>query len=235
MATHHDCIYERFPIFRFTKTALRAKKKLFAAADLIICDTESSRTDLLQFYEVDAAKTRVVHLGFSRLLRSPESADELGGRIRRDYILYVSGRSLYKNFRGLLRAFRDTRLHETLDLLVLGGGPLTRDERDLIAKLGIGESVVAIPIADEVFSQRRTPMRDCWRIRHYSRVLGFRLWRRCISVVRCWCAMHHRCRRYVEMLRSITRRNEPESLREALLRGVDDDTRPCGSDRRGTK
>lgn len=149
VVTHHDCIYERFPIFRFAKTALRAKKKLFAAADLIICDTESSRSDLLRFYEIGVAKTRIVHLGFSRLLRSPESAGELRRRIRRDYILYVSGRSLYKNFGGLLRAFRDTRLNETLDLLVFGGGPLTTDERELIANLGIRESVVAIPIADD--------------------------------------------------------------------------------------
>jgi glycosyltransferase involved in cell wall biosynthesis len=150
VVTHHDCIYERFPVFRYVKQVLRAKKKLFAAADLIICISESSRADLLHFYDVDPVKTRVVHEGFTRLPRSPEGARQLlAARIRRNYILYVSGRSMYKNFRGLLQAFRDTRLHETMELLIVGGGPLTADELALIKKLGIGESIAAIPLADE--------------------------------------------------------------------------------------
>ncbi len=151
VVTHHDCIYERFPIFRFTKAALRAKEKLFAAADVIICDTESSRKDLLHFYDVDTAMTRVVPLGFARLPRSSGAARELDRRLRRGYILYVSGRSLYKNFHGIVQAFRDTRLHETMDLLVLGGDPLTADELEFIAKLGIAESVIAIPIVTDGF------------------------------------------------------------------------------------
>ena len=149
VATHHDCIYERFPVFRFVKQVLRAKQRLFAAADLIICISESSRADLLHFHAVDPAKTRVIHQGFTRLPRSPEGAKELALRIRRDYILYVSGRSTYKNFRGLVQAFRDTRLHQSLDLLVVGGGPFSADERDLIAKLGIADSIVAIQLADD--------------------------------------------------------------------------------------
>jgi glycosyltransferase involved in cell wall biosynthesis len=149
VATHHDCIYERFPVFRFTKEVLRAKKKLFATADLIICISESSRADLFHYYDVNPAKTRVVHEGYTRLPRSPEAAGDLAGLVRRAYILYVSGRSLYKNFRGFLQAFRDTRLHESMDLLVLGGGPLTEDEREFIAKLGIGDAIVAIPLVDD--------------------------------------------------------------------------------------
>lgn len=149
VVTHHDCIYERFPVFRFTKEVLRAKKKLFATADLIICISESSRADLFHYYDVNPAKTRVVHEGYTRLPRSPEAAGDLAGLVRRAYILYVSGRSLYKNFRGFLQAFRDTRLHESMDLLVLGGGPLTEDEREFIAKLGIGDAIVAIPLVDD--------------------------------------------------------------------------------------
>src|SRR5208337_110249 len=62
VVTHQDCIYERFPVFRHVKEVLRAKKVSFARADAIICISEATRRDLLEFYAVDAAKTRVIHL-----------------------------------------------------------------------------------------------------------------------------------------------------------------------------
>src|SRR5271166_2403255 len=111
VVTHHDCIYERFPVFRHVKEVLRAKKVTFARADAIICISESTRRDLLEFYAVDAARTRVIHHGVTPLPRCPASARELRQQLRRDYLLYVSGRSSYKNFTGLLKAFSETGLY----------------------------------------------------------------------------------------------------------------------------
>ena len=233
VVTHHDCIYERFPVFRFVKEVLRAKKKLFAAADLIICISESSRADLFHYYDVDPAKTRVVHEGFTRLPRSPEAAEELGRLVRRDYILYVSGRSLYKNFHGMLQAFCDARLHETIDLLVLGGGPFTADELELITKLGIGESIVAIPLADdgllaEAYAGARL-------LAYPSLFEGFGL-----PPLE---AMHLGCPVLVCNTSSLPEicgnapfyyeKDEPESLRDTLLRAVSDDSARTTAIQRG--
>ena len=149
VVTHHDCIYERFPVFRYVKDALRGKKMLFARADAIICISESSRQDLLKFYDVDIARTRVIYHGLTPPPRSPEAADQLKQQLRRDYLLYVGRRFSYKNFTGLLRSFSRTGLHRVLDLLVLGGGPLNQDERQLIAQLGVSDSIINIPIASD--------------------------------------------------------------------------------------
>ena len=92
--------------------------------------SESCRQDLLHFYNVDPAKTRVIHHGVNPLPRSAEVAASLRKQLRRDYMLYVGMRAAFKNFAGLLRAFRETRLHDSFDLLVLGGGPLNVREKD---------------------------------------------------------------------------------------------------------
>src|SRR5208283_4298637 len=60
-----------------------------------------------------------------------------------------SGRSSYKNFTGLLKAFSETGLYRSFDLLVLGGGPLSQEEMDLMAQLGLTDSIISIPIATD--------------------------------------------------------------------------------------
>src|SRR5271165_4011080 len=77
VVTLHDCIYERFPVFRHVKEVLRAKKVTFARADAIICVSESGRKDLLRLYDVDIAKTRVIYHGLTPLPRSSASARTL--------------------------------------------------------------------------------------------------------------------------------------------------------------
>src|SRR5271165_5348343 len=150
VATHHDCTYERFPeVFRHAQEVLRAKQSLYGRVDAIICVSESSRRDLLEFYNVDPAKTRVIHHGLTPLPRCPATAKRLHQRLKRQYLLYVGSRAPYKNFDGLLKAFSDSGLHKSLDLLVLGGGPFTPTEIGLARKLNLDRSVVNIPDASD--------------------------------------------------------------------------------------
>ncbi len=153
--THHDCTHERFPeVFRFLKEVLRAKQSLFARADGIICVSEASRKDLLEFYNVDPAKTRVIHHGLTPLPRCAAAAARLREKQTRPYILYVGSRAPYKNFDGLLKAFCDSGLQDSLDLLVLGGGPFTPAEMELIKELNLGHSVVNMPrVSDELLAE----------------------------------------------------------------------------------
>jgi glycosyltransferase involved in cell wall biosynthesis len=155
VATHHDCTHERFPqYFPDVQKIYWARRHLFSEVDAIICVSESSRRDLLQFYNIDPAKTCVVHHGLSRLPRSAEAAAELRRRIRRDYVLFVGMRPGFKNFDGVLRAFRESELHDSLDLVAVGGKPLSKDEQALIAKLGLRERVSWLPKAsDEILAE----------------------------------------------------------------------------------
>ena len=78
VATHHDCVYEQFPqLFRDAAAVIRAKRKLYMRADRIVCISQDARRGLLQYYPVEAARTCVVHHGFTGLPRSAQAAEEL--------------------------------------------------------------------------------------------------------------------------------------------------------------
>jgi glycosyltransferase involved in cell wall biosynthesis len=154
VATHHDCVHERFPsLFPNVKQILRAKRRLYARADAIICVSESSRKDLLEFYDVNAAKTRVIYHGLhpwpsrrllGRRLPGPATARSRT-HLPAEYLLFVGSRAPHKNFNSLLCAFRATGLHKTMRLLVVGGGPLTTAERGLAERLEVASSVLVLP------------------------------------------------------------------------------------------
>jgi glycosyltransferase involved in cell wall biosynthesis len=155
VATHHDCTVERFPdLFPNAQQNIRFKRRLYAEADAIICVSESSRQDLLAFYGVDRAKTRVIHHGLQRLPGSVAAAVQLRARVPEEYLLFVGSRAPYKNFDNLLRAFRTTRLHESMLLLVVGGGPLTPKEQALAKALEVENSLVVFPrMADALLAE----------------------------------------------------------------------------------
>lgn len=154
VVTHHDCIYERYPVYRHAKRVLREKKTLFARADAIICISDSCRDDLLEFYGIGPAKTRIIHHGFSPLPRCRATAQALRGILRRDYVLYVGTRKMHKNFVRFLKAFCDAGLPQELDLLMLGGGPLSAEETTLIADRNLGDKFVLMPrVSDEMLAE----------------------------------------------------------------------------------
>jgi glycosyltransferase involved in cell wall biosynthesis len=155
VATHHECTHERFPeLFPDAGKIIAARKRLFPKADAIICVSESTRQDLLRFYNLDAKKTRVIHHGLTALPRGAGAAAALRKQVRRDYVLYVGMRPAFKNFDGLLQAFHDSRLRDSFDLLVLGGKPLTAGERKRIAGLGIADCVISLPdVSDELLGE----------------------------------------------------------------------------------
>lgn len=145
VATHHDCTHERFPNrFPTAKTIFRARKQLLPRADAIICVSEACRQDMLRFYNVDPAKTRIIHHGLTRLPRSDEAAAELKRVLRRPYLLFVGMRAWFKNFHGLLQAFHDSGLKDSLDLLVLGASPLKDEEKAMISRLGLAGCVISL-------------------------------------------------------------------------------------------
>ena len=99
VVTHHDCIHERFPqLFSDAASVVESKRNLFAQADAIVCVSQSSRNDLLHFYEVAEQKTHVVPHGFSPLQQIPVEgiAEKTSGKTS-PYLLYVGSRAGYKN------------------------------------------------------------------------------------------------------------------------------------------
>lgn len=150
VVTHHDCTHERFPgLFPDVDRVLSAKAKLYAKADAIICVSESSRLDLLHFYSIDPNKTYVIHHGMEPIRKCAMTGIIAGTQLLRPYLLYVGARSAYKNFAGLLRAYANAGLSRDYNLLAIGGGEFTEQERELARRLGVLDSLLLIPCADD--------------------------------------------------------------------------------------
>jgi len=158
VVTQHDCTHERFPhLFRNTDAFIRIKRKIFSLADAILCVSQSSRQDLLHFYDLDEAKTHVVHHGFSPLEEDPamepieptEQRDPRSTPPGDPYLLYVGSRTDYKNFMSLLEAYAQAGLAEDYRLVAVGGGPSSAAEETRITQLGVAGRVSLLPRASD--------------------------------------------------------------------------------------
>jgi glycosyltransferase involved in cell wall biosynthesis len=133
--TVYDMIHEDFPSF-FKKPLLETKLSSIQKAKAVICISEYTRNRLLDLSDVDPAKVTVVPLG---VRANNLSADKIRNTAGRPYMVYVGSRGGYKNFGVLEKAFSEmTRTNTELDLYLVGGGPLTKEERDRFDFLGIG-------------------------------------------------------------------------------------------------
>lgn len=132
--TVYDMIHERFQHMMADVGDALGKRAAVAAADHVICISESTQRDLIEIFGVDPQKTSVVHLGFDLM---PTGDEVLVDPPSRDFILYVGQRWGYKNFDGLLAAYAASpRLRDNFDIVCFGGGPFSGDEQSAIAAAG---------------------------------------------------------------------------------------------------
>jgi len=98
VVTVYDMIHERFPSV-LSKQHSEWKRLATQRADHVLCISESTRQDLLEFFDLPEDKVSVVYLGFDSLTPEVSETDN-----KNPYLLYVGHRGDYKNFEGFLRA-----------------------------------------------------------------------------------------------------------------------------------
>jgi len=137
--TAYDMIHERFPRMFLSSGVSTAKKKIaFARADHIICISESTRNDLLEFFDVPSEKVTVVYLGFDAF-DVKYSGDQKPHYC--PYLLYVGQRSGYKNFERFIRAYTSSEwLRNNFRICCFGGGSFTLAEREMLKTNRVDES-----------------------------------------------------------------------------------------------
>lgn len=151
VVTVYDMIHELFPqAFSAQDRTSQDKRASVMAADHVICISECTSRDLQRLLAVPAHKISVTYLAQSESFNGQVAPDERPPH-GRPYLLYVGQRSGYKNFAGALRAFASSaRLRESLDLVVFGGAPLSAQERQDAASLGLrGDQLVELKGSDD--------------------------------------------------------------------------------------
>jgi glycosyltransferase involved in cell wall biosynthesis len=137
--TVYDFIHERYSdMFENHHMTSEPKKAAALRADHVICISESTRRDLIEFCDVPEDRISVVYLGADVGFRKNETLTGPDNNQRRPYLLFVGNRGGYKNFDGFVDAFSHSpRLLADFDIVCFGGGPLNTQELQMAAHCGL--------------------------------------------------------------------------------------------------
>jgi len=116
--TIHDLTYKRFPELLQKETLQNLETQMareVAIADAIVCVSESTRRDLLEFYDVDPTRAVTIHSGLA-----PAPAGEPVDGLPSRYVLFVSTIEPRKDLGTLLDAFEQVRDDLDVALVVVG-------------------------------------------------------------------------------------------------------------------
>ena len=148
VTTIHDMTYEKLPEYFWAQDPLSYHKRLHVEkADAIIAISETTKSDLLKFHDVDERKISVIYhgidpdspLGFQPVANLPEN-----------YMLYVGDRSGYKNFYLFIDAFKKlSAAYPDLHVVLTGGGSLGIADRELLLRMKLTDRVKHVNVTDE--------------------------------------------------------------------------------------
>ena len=122
VVTIHDLTYKRFPELLQKETLINLEHHMqreLAHADAAICVSESTRQDLLAFYDIDPSRAVTI---LSGIVASPTPDSRHPTPCPKNYILFVSTIEPRKNLDVLLDAFARLRARGAYDgaLVVVG-------------------------------------------------------------------------------------------------------------------
>lgn len=143
--TVYDMIHELFPDL-FNDSIAVQKKKVIECATKIIAISDSTKTDLITFYDIGPEKIEVIPLATSLHKPTPDRTLKLPQR----YMLFVGNREAYKNFTFFLNSIASLLQNEhDLCLICAGGGPFSDNEINLLNELRIKKQVLYYPVAND--------------------------------------------------------------------------------------
>jgi mannosyltransferase len=131
VCTVYDFIYERYASRTHSRLHTWIKRKAIFGATEIICISVATKRDLCALYpQIPDNRFHVIHLGPSQAFHAAKGGiAETGRQALAPYVLFVGGRAGYKNFSLAVRATEAVVGHE---LVVVGGGKLSKSELDLL-------------------------------------------------------------------------------------------------------
>ena len=134
--TIHDLIHEMFhSSINNSDQIIKLKLGAINAAERIICVSESTKNDLLNYYKLDPDRIDVVYHGVTKVDYT-QLEDYVTQKYTFPFLLYVGNRGGYKNFIWMLRAISKSRkIKDDFKIILFGGGSLTQVEKEEIVNL----------------------------------------------------------------------------------------------------
>ena len=147
--TIHDTIHEKFGSV-YNDNFFNKRKKILESMDKIICVSENTKNDLLNYYNLNVDKIDVIYNGSDHLI--PINKIEIQTiSFNKPYILYVGSRSKYKNFKLFIEAYsKSKRLVNNFNILCFGGGKFSKNEIKLLKELKIVDRINLIIDNDKI-------------------------------------------------------------------------------------
>lgn len=144
----HDFIYELFPEhLPGGERVVRQKADAIHAADLIICNSQTTYRDLMKIFSTLDKQVFVTHLAADSTFRA-KNKEEFGISLDFPFLLYIGKRNGYKNFKTLLDAYADWPGNTEVKLLLVGPN-LTEAEINTFQSASVAEKIVVIEHPDD--------------------------------------------------------------------------------------
>lgn len=146
--TIHDMTYERLPEYFWALDPLtRQKRENILRADAIITISNTTRNDMLSFFDIDPKKVWTIYHGID--FDSPVLT-QIVPDLPEQYVLFVGDRSGYKNFYLFLNAISKLAPRfPALNVVLAGGGKLEVADLEFIQRLKLTSRVRHIGATDE--------------------------------------------------------------------------------------
>lgn len=123
------------------------QKTLINKSDAIIAVSNSTKNDMINLWNIDADKIKVIYHGIEINPRVKEDSFDLP--ISNPYILYVGARSGFKNFSLFLKAFMQIANKYPELNIVCTGMPFTKEELIQFEQLRIREKVHLFSVSEQ--------------------------------------------------------------------------------------
>lgn len=152
--TVYDLIHEKYPeLFPLQDETIHNRKILIQNANLIIAISENTKSDIIQFYNVDPRRVSVVYLGNEHSSGNEMFKCQEKVTLPHQFFLYVGDRSSYKNFIFTLEAITPILCIPDYYLVCCGGGGLSEGELFFIERLGLHNKILQVSGDDNTLKQ----------------------------------------------------------------------------------
>ena len=126
--TVYDMITEVFPNKENLQLS-KIKEQSIESSDHIIAISETTKRDLISYFNVPSKKISVIYLGVNLTSQSIEENK------KENFILYVGSRKSYKNFENFLYSIRSSSLlYQDFNIVCFGGENFSKYDKDILKK-----------------------------------------------------------------------------------------------------